>query len=237
MDETFGHKDMADISSFITNFNKITLENINEKCDVILGKIDRYNGETKDALRIDYFKQYLIQNGYTIPKVRGEGEYNKIGISVERYRELFGTDTYWNLNIFTIIGYLDINQTLLDNPKYIKILYKIIELVWYPLSLSILNWYEFIPSILDAINIKTRPGYAISNCKHGNNHYTCGRGFLYNEEPNKNTRLIFFNSEGDDKPTPDTMYYSQIVQPNLTKKYIKYKTKYITLRNSLQGKI
>lgn len=151
--------------------------------------------------------------------------------------------------ILPVNGY---KSYILDNPEFVESFYNVLWNIIRHVAQVTLNFYDFIGPIITKINLATRDNYAKICCyadksdpekrnfdpdpsKKPQKNYVCGRAMLPDTEPNRTTRLKIF---GTKSVTDDTMetneYYSCINQNGGTYKlkYIKYKNKYLELKNS-----
>lgn len=148
---------------------------------------------------------------------------------------LFTGDKKCDIEIFIDDIPIFYELNIIDKPLFIEALFNLLWVLckWY--GLRTMRTKNMINYIVEQINIRTRENYAIINCKSGIDSYTCGRGMLFNVEPQKNTRIVIFNSVSSDDDNMDTDHYVDTVMPMLTggknnkkiQKYI-YKLKHST---------
>lgn len=149
-----------------------------------------------------------------------------------------------------ILNLFNPNIHNLDDPDFLDRFSKILEIAIYPVISCIYYPQLYIQDFIAKLNKKIlRDNYAILKCnpttpltgseyqsKDGIN-YNCGRFVTINVEEGKNTRIIFTNTVSTEDDSPDVNYYTENIQPNLKggyyQKYLKYKKKYLQLKDSL----
>ncbi len=137
-----------------------------------------------------------------------------------------------NLTIYFLRMILNKNipPIIYNNPDFIKTFGQTVFILTKfqaPFTLNIRDYSEIYVNI---INLKTRDGYSVLDCKTGSTDYTCGRAVIYKNalpDTDVNPRIIIFNTVSDIDDNMDTLY----ILEKYHKKYLKYKKKYLQLKN------
>jgi hypothetical protein len=154
--------------------------------------------------------------------------------------------------------YIKSAQLMFDNRQFIIAIYNLLWVILERYALGTYNLENFITKMIDTVNRSIRKDYIIKNCnENGKDRYVgirnmtqydycCGRAMYYDERPNKKSRIIIFNTISDFDDNMDFSYYGSFFDnlPNMSddekvrdtplaraKKYLKYKIKYIKLKN------
>lgn len=134
----------------------------------------------------------------------------------------------------------DIITENMNKPHFIIFFYEIIKMHLFGFSFNFINIDTIIKNIVDNVRSITTHDYIVINCKDKTDMYTCGRAILYNENTDIPTKIIIYNSISDDNDDQDTIYlssldgkYTENTGTNyIYNKYIKYKNKYLNIKNS-----
>lgn len=150
----------------------------------------------------------------------------------------------------------------LDNPIYYGFMEHMIQFILFSIGTNIMEMTPIAKAIVRIINDAIGYEYIIINCKEGLGSYTCGRAVTsIHKESTKIPRLLIYNTVSSENPDMDSHYYTQLTQEtdgqmNLQKnkdmsyysskynketdqeqkyyeKYLKYKSKYLHLKNKL----
>jgi hypothetical protein len=132
---------------------------------------------------------------------------------------------------------IDNSNGILDNHEFILNFKMLINPFILNMGKITMNMYEVSQYISAIINKITRPNYCIVNCD--NNGYTCGRAILENYEPNKNTRIIIFDTVSEHDDNMNTNRYFEKIINNIhggrKNFYGKYKKYYNELRKAFSS--
>ena len=102
------------------------------------------------------------------------------------------------------------NRNILYDERFVQQFYNIFWNIIRTMGLSTENFYEFVPSIISALNKFTTDDYFISDCRSTDN-YNCGRAMIIiGLYP---TRFLIFNTDSNAKMDPNTqMEYLKYIQ-------------------------
>ncbi len=141
------------------------------------------------------------------------------------------------------------NPEFIDEPLFIESFFRVFNYIILPYKLSIYNFYDYLPDIVKKVNDMFRKDYIVIDCNKDYGkfidagfirkeypEYRCGRASTFKVGPGLNTRIIIYNSMHEFDNNPDDTYAFSILDKyhgGYYKKYLKYKTKYLKLKNNL----
>jgi len=131
----------------------------------------------------------------------------------------------------------NINPGLLDDPKFIQAFFNSLNYLLMPYKMSIANFSSFLPGIVKLINDCLGREFIVIDCRDGITSYECGRAMEFKTDPGLVTRIIIYNSLSEYDSNPDYLHIQAVRDKyhggNYYEKYLKYKTKYLQLKNRL----
>ena len=195
--------------------------------DTLNTMIRNYNSKKNVNIFLEELTQIIERVQTVLPKIyKDTGKENRKRCQGVLTIENTNDNKSCLLSIFIQHVYEQINndQGILDNEKFIEKFYNFLWLFWQQFGFYSLNIADFIHDFVNHVNSITRLDYMIIRCPQKSNiphsgvnetNYICGRAMLYNVEPNKNTRLIVFNTIASNNMNMDTDYYFDEIYPNL----------------------
>ena len=139
-----------------------------------------------------------------------EAQINKVCIL-----QLFMSDLHEKINN---------SHMILDDEQFIENFYNFVWVFWKYFGYYTMNISDFLNDFVQHINMITRENYVIIKCPQKPNRpnsqvnetaYICGRAMLYDLTPNRNTRLIVFNTIASNNMEMDMDYYFEEIYPTL----------------------
>lgn len=137
----------------------------------------------------------------------------------------------------------------LNNEIYFEFFENVITALLFSLGLNTKdNFYKVAKEIVNIINTNIGYPYAYLNCKDGLKSYTCGRAIssIGRTSSEQIPRLVIFNTKSEDDDGFDFIHYSNLAPIDgsldlelggdthfYKMKYLKYKQKYLQLKNKL----
>ncbi len=119
---------------------------------------------------------------------------------------------------------------LLDLPEFISAFGNLITFLLYQAGYAIHNLSDILDYLVKLINDNTRPDYIIITCPKD---YYCGRALYIRTEPGKNSRILIYRTNDKAEPQQiEVLEKAELIPGGYYKKYLKYKAKYLKLKNS-----
>lgn len=189
--------------------------------------IREYNSGKNNQVFLEGLTLITDQAQIILPKIyKDAGKKNREKCQGDLTIENTNTNKACILKILTEHVYEQISNDkgILDDESFIEKFYNFLWMFWQQFGFYSMNIADFLPDFVNHVNTITRPDYMIVRCPKRPNisysnvnetNYICGRAMLYNVEPNKNTRLIVFNTIASNNMNMDTEYYFDEIYPNL----------------------
>lgn len=213
-----------------------------------------YRTQDTEQLRMFFLKpayrngnEFIIDQTGTSPHFEGKHPY-KIHNIGEIEQLNFETDiTHPYVFIKTIFTEIDnlggkkINMTTLDNVHFINCLYTLLYTVIIITGLVSMDAHNITNLLVAKINSITRENYVIKRCDQEkfdipNWTYSCGRCIAIVPTPNDiNTKILIYDTNNSSDSTCEEMKvieYTSQQKGGYYAKYLKYKKKYILLRDA-----
>ena len=122
-------------------------------------------------------------------------------------------------------------EILLDCPDFIEYFGLLITVLIYQVGLAIHNLDDFIEGFVKKINECTRENYSVITCDKS---YFCGRAVYIRTDPSKNSKILFYETNTEAIPQQEkVLARAEHISGGYYQKYLKYKTKYLKLKNQL----